>query len=98
MREARLELTLANLVISGVALQAMAATCDERNSDAITDLPLRDLLSDFCYYSRKFMPWHMGQDDVWIVALPAMPIAATYSCRHYLDHNSTWIERRIGNI
>ena len=44
--EARLELVLADLMVAGIAFEAMAAAADERHRDAVAVLPARHLAAD----------------------------------------------------
>ena len=58
--KARLELMVAYLVISGLALGASPASADKRNRDPVALFPFRYIFSNSYDFTGQFMPWNMG--------------------------------------
>jgi hypothetical protein len=88
MREARLELVVADLLVAGCTLRAVAAATNERQRDPITDAPRRHALTDRLYDACEFVPGHMRQHDIRVVPLPAVPVAETHAARHDLENDA----------
>ena len=98
MREPRLKLMIANLLISGCALRASATPTNERHSDAIPDFPLCHIFAGRRDNAGQFMTGYVGRSNVCIVSDPAMPVAATDASSHHLDDDSVCFELWIRNI
>ena len=96
-REARLELSFADLVVAGIAFEAMAAAADEGRGHAIADAPAADLAADRGNRTGKLVSRHMRQHDVGIMPHPAVPVAAAKPRRLDLDYHAMRRRRRIGN-
>src|SRR6185503_5264614 len=77
MCEARLELMIADLLISRATRPAQAARAHERNGDAIADVAAGDELPFGRNHARKLMTRHVRHTNVRIVPHPPVPIAAT---------------------
>src|SRR6185295_7236270 len=98
MREPRLKLVIANLLISGCALRASATAAYERHRYAIPDFPPGHIFADRRDNASQFMTGYVGRSNVCIVSDPAMPIAATDARSHHLDDDSVCFELWIRNI
>ena len=88
MREARLELLFADLLMPGMAFGAVAAAAHEGRGDPVAHVPVRHLLTDGCNGAGEFMSGDVGQRDVRVMAHPAVPVAATDARRLDLHHDT----------
>src|SRR5262245_45525822 len=98
MRETRLKLVIADLLISGCALRASATATYERRRNAISDFPLCHVLADRRDNASQFMTGYVGRSNVCIVSDPAMPVAAADTRSHDFDDYSVCFESWISNI
>src|SRR6185503_15247980 len=98
MREPRLKLMIANLLISGCALRASATATNERHSDAIPDFPLCYIFAGCRDNASQFMTGYVGRSNVCIVSDPAMPVAAADARSHDFDDYSVCFEFWIRNV
>jgi hypothetical protein len=80
-------LHLADLLVSGVAFPAAAASSDERNSHLLPDPETPHLWTDCGYEAGKFVARDVGKADVRVVSLPAMPVAAAKAGRLHFDNH-----------
>ncbi len=78
-----LELMVANLVISRLALGAPSASANKGNSDPVACFPSGYIFSNRYNIPSQFMAWNMGQCNVGIMADPAMPVTKSQSCRFH---------------
>ena len=77
VREARLGLAVADLVVAGEALRARAARAHERDRDPIARRPALDPVADGLDDAGQFVPGDVREPpDVRVVAHPAVPVAA----------------------
>jgi len=95
--ETRLQLTGADLLVSGPALRTGAAGTDERHRHPVTRPPAGDLAAHLGDGAGQFMPGHVRQFDVRIVALPAVPVAATQAGGLDLHHHTVRPWCRVGH-
>ncbi|MDR8774012.1 hypothetical protein FEP92_04419 [Burkholderia multivorans] len=98
VREARLKLPLAHLLVAGVALRAAAAASDERHGHAVAGLPARDVRTGRDDHACQFVSRHVRQHDVRIVPHPAVPVAAADAGRLHLDHDAVRRGRRVRDL
>src|SRR5262245_25696710 len=98
MREPRLKLVIANLLISGCALRASATATYERRRDAISGLKLCHVFPNRRDNAGQFMTGYVGRSNVCIVSNAAMPIAAADTRRHDFDDYSVCFEFWIRNV
>ena len=82
VREAGLKLVITNLLVAGMTFRALATTPDKWNGDPITHLPPRNALTYDLNDAGQLMPRNMGQHDVRVISLPAVPVAAANAARH----------------
>ena len=92
-----LELVIADLMMTGLALGAAAASADKRQGDAVTGFPETDMGADFLDRSAEFVAGNLGQLHVRIMTLPGMPVAATDAGGTDADHGPVnrrgWIRK-----
>src|SRR5690606_4728853 len=74
--EAGLGLPLAHLLVPRRARGAAAAGADERHRDPVPRAPSGDPVADRLDDTGEFVARYVGQGDVRVVALPAVPVAA----------------------
>src|SRR6185295_2896750 len=94
VREARLELVIAHLLIPGPTGPASAACADEGHRDPVAHTPPSDLLACGNDFSGELMARNVGYANVCVVSHPAMPVATAKSGRFDGDDHS--IVRRYG--
>ena len=95
MRESRLELEIANLVISRQTLIAPAAPANKRHRNAVPGAPVVYIPTDFLNDPGEFMAGDVRQFDVGVVPLPAVPVATTDTARHDPDYDTVSLGHRI---
>src|SRR5262249_47471747 len=88
VREAGLQLVIADLLISGAARSTDAAGTHEGHRDSITHLPTADGATFRSDFAREFVPWNVRQANIRIVPQPAVPIASAETGRLYRDHHA----------
>jgi hypothetical protein len=97
--KAGLPLEFAHLCVASHAVAAVAAAADEGDRYPLTDLNASDRSTDLDNGASELVPRHMWQhSDVIVVALPAVPIAATQSGGGYLDHHPVWTGDWLGTL
>ena len=98
VREARLALAVADLLVAGAALLAAAARAHERDGHARARRPLADVRPDRLDHARQLVPRHVREGaDVRVVAHPAVPVGAAQPGRLDPDHYAVRGRRGIGN-
>ena len=90
-----LELVIADLMMTGLALGAAAASADKRQGDAVTGFPETDMGADFLDRSAEFVAGNLGQLHVRIMTLPGMPVAATDAAGLNLEHDAVSIRQHV---
>jgi hypothetical protein len=98
VRKAWLILVLADLLIAAMALRAIAAPADKRNSDPITDPPVTNLITFRDNDARQLVPWDVRDPDVGIVANPAVPVASTDTRRHNSQYDTIRSRRWVWQV
>jgi hypothetical protein len=88
MRESRLELEIANLVISRQTLIASAAPANKRHRNAVPGAPIVYMPADFLNNPGEFMAGDVRQFDIRVVPLPAVPVTAANTARHDPDDDT----------
>lgn len=88
MSKARLKLVIANLVVSGMTFRTCATSADKRYGNPVTHAPFGNALAHGLYYARQFMTRNMGQFDIRIMSLPAVPVTQADSAGHDLQHDT----------
>jgi hypothetical protein len=73
--KAGLELAITHLLGTGPAGHAPAAPRDEGDRNAVARAPAGHVTSDLFDHARDLVSWNVGEDDIGIVAHPAMPVA-----------------------
>jgi hypothetical protein len=98
VREARLKLMIAYLLIAGGALWTRATATDERNRNAISDVPFDHVFADGCDDARQFVTGNVRWLNIRVVPNPAMPVAAADACGHDFDNDAMCFGYWVGNI
>ena len=75
VREARLRLAQADLVVAGQARRAAAAGAHERDGDPVADPPPAYAVADRRHGAGQLVAGHVRQHDVGVVPLPGVPVA-----------------------
>lgn len=88
MREAGLQLVIADLLISRAARPACAAGADEGYCDSITHLPTSDAFAVGSDLAGKFVPRNVRHANIRVVAHPSVPITPTKTSRFDSDHHA----------
>jgi hypothetical protein len=93
--EARLGLVGAHLVVSGQALPAPPAGVDERRRHPLTRVPALDAITDGGHDPGEFVPRHVRQGHVEVVAGQHVPVASAQARGLHPDDDAV---RRAGGI
>ena len=96
MGEAGLELMVANLVVARRTLRAGPAAADKGQSHAVAGSPAADRPPHRLDDSGELVAGYVRRRDIGIVALPAVPVAATQAGGFDLNHHTSVGWRRIG--
>ena len=98
VREARLALAVADLLVAGAALLAAAARAHERDGHARARRPLADVRPDRLDHAGELVPRHVRERaDVRVVAHPAVPVGAAQPGRLDADHHAVRRRRGVRN-
>jgi hypothetical protein len=94
MREPRLLLVVAHLLLAAKAGRASTARADERRRDPIAELPTADLASGLRDDAGELVARDVRQPDVPVMPHPAVPVAAAQPRR--LDPDQDGVRRAFG--
>ena len=97
-REAGLVLAVAHLLLPGDAARAGAAAEDERDRDAVADLPAANVRADRLDHPCELVAGDVRHDDVGIVALPRVPVAAAHAVGLHAQHDTVARRGGIGDL
>ena len=86
---------LADLLLAGRALFALAAAADERQGYAVTGAEIADARADRLDHAGDLVPGHVRQRDVGVVPHPAVPVAAAHARRADAQHDAVRARRGI---
>jgi hypothetical protein len=98
MGEPGLKLEVAHLLIPGATLRTPSAAADERDRNPIADSPLGNRPANRFHDTGKLMARDVRQYDVWVVPLPAMPVAQANTARHHLEDHAVAARHRVLNV
>ncbi len=96
MREARLKLVVADLLITGIALRTAAATAHEGQRYPVSCFPSRDIRTDRFDNARELVPRDVWQSNIGIVSHPAVPVAAAKASSLDGDDHASGGRFRVG--
>ena len=98
MGKSGLELVIADLVVSGQARAAPAASADKREGHPVPSPEVGHFLANGGNHARQFVARNMGQVDVRVVAHPPVPVAAAQARGPYFDDHPGLFRNRIRQV
>lgn len=93
MGETGLALALTHLLVTAGTHRAATARADERRGDPLTTMPPAHQRPDRPDRAGELVARDMRQDDVRVMTLPAVPVAAAHAGGLDLHHRS--VRRRL---
>ncbi len=97
MRETRLSIVVANLLVTGSALLARSATTTKRHGHSRCWLPSLHAGSDFSHGAGQFVAWNVRQLDIAVVAHPAVPVTTADTTGFHLNDGRIRSGHRSGH-